>query len=337
LNPGSHTPQACILNQARRRPHSDTCLTTENKKPISNKTEEAIINTLIAMKNNAKAEITIKQVSYKLKQISEHADLTKPEEVKQYIANSKKQNGEPTAEPTKNKLIFAYDNFAEINKIQWEKPYYNYEPKIPLIPTKENVNKIISASSKKYATIFTILTETGLEGHELEKTSRKSIDTEQGIINAQGCKGHASGTYKLKQQTAEMLRIYIHKYTNDYPFPPSKIMGETWRKTRNKLAEKLSQPDLKKIPLKNLRNYSGAQLYYKTQDPIAVMRHLRHKKLETTMHYIRGITTGGEEEYTTKAIQTGTTTTLKEIIEIANEGYQKFTEIDGYQLFRKRK
>lgn len=284
------------------------------------------------MKNNAKAEVTVKQVSYKLKQISEHANLANPEDVKQYIANSKLENGEPTSEPTKNKLIFAYDNFCKVNGIEWKKPYYEYEPKIPLIPTTDNVNKIISASSNKYATIFTILTETGLEGHELEKTSRKSIDIEQGIISAQGCKGHASGTYKLKQQTAEMLRVYLYKYKGEYPFPPSKIMGETWRKVRDRLAEKLSQPELKKIPMKNLRNYSGAKLYYSIPDPIAVMRHLRHKKLETTMHYLRGITTGGEEEYICKVAQN-----IKEATELIEHGFQYITEMEGLKLFKKRK
>jgi hypothetical protein len=33
------------------------------------------------------------------------------------------------------------------------------------------------------------------------------------------------------------------------------------------------------------------------------MRHLRHKKLETTMHYIRGIALSGEEEYYAKQPQ----------------------------------
>ncbi len=60
---------------------------------------------------------------------------------------------------------------------------------------------------------------------------------------------------------------------------------------RRRTAEKLYKPELDKIPCKNLRNYSGAQFYLNLpiRDPIAVMRHLRHKKLETTMHYIRAI------------------------------------------------
>jgi hypothetical protein len=42
----------------------------------------------------------------------------------------------------------------------------------------------------------------------------------------------------------------------------------------------------------------------------AVMRHLRHKKLETTMHYIRGITLSGEEEYTVKTARADKSTTV---------------------------
>jgi hypothetical protein len=48
------------------------------------------------------------------------------------------------------------------------------------------VNKIISASTRKYATIFTILTKTGFEGKDLERPSRDDINAEQGgIINVQ--------------------------------------------------------------------------------------------------------------------------------------------------------
>ncbi len=84
--------------------------------------------------------------------------------------------------------------------------------------------------------------------------------------------------------------------------------------------------------MKNLRNYSGAKLYYPLQDPIAVMRHLRHKKLETTMHYIRGITINGEEEYTVK-----TATNVKEAAELLEAGFTYIQDIDGIKLYRKRK
>jgi hypothetical protein len=176
------------------------------------------------------------------------------------------------------------------------------------------------------------MAETGAEGEELHRTHRNKIDTQLGQITITGTKGHGSATYKLKQATNEMLREYLAKNPQDYPFPDPKNMANIWRRTRDKLADNLKQPELKNIPMKNLRNYSGAKLYYSLQDPIAVMRHLRHKKLETTMHYIRGITINGEEEYTCK-----TATNIKEATELLEAGFQYIQEIDGTKLYRKRK
>jgi hypothetical protein len=117
-----------------------------------------------------------------------------------------------------------------------------------------------------------------------ESMARSQIDTEQGIISAKGCKGHASRTFKFKQRTAELLRIYMHKHPEEHPFPTPKAISLAWRQHRNRTARKLNEPELKNVLMRNLRNYSGAQLYFKTQDPILIMRHLGHKKLETTMH-----------------------------------------------------
>ena len=242
------------------------------------------------------------------------------------------RTGKPVEKATKNKFVFAYDKYATIQNIQWEKPRYRVEEKTPLIPTTQNIEAIIANASPRYTTIFKILKETGASGKELHDVARKDIDTEQGIISITGVKGHASGTYRLTAQTAEMLRIYLHSHPQEDPFPAAERMGDVWRKTRRRTAKKLCKPELDNILLKALRNYSGAHLYYKTQDPIAVMRHLRHKKLETTMHYIRGITIGGEEEYTCK-----TATNAKEAMQLIEAGFQYVTEMDGLKLFRKRK
>ena len=326
LNPGSPAPQAGILVQTRRRPPIKLT-------KIPTKQKELIVNTLINLKNDGKAENTIKSVSQNLTRISKHADLAKPKEVKAYIANAKRIiDGKPLSNGTKSKLVFCYDCLCKAHKIQWEAPRYKWEQKTPIIPTTTNVTKIISASTRRYATIFTILAETGLEGQELHKTHKNNIDTEQGIISVEGCKGHASGSYKLKTQTAKMLQEYLDKDPQDYPFPKPKVMSQIWRRVRNRLANNLKQPELKKIPMKNLRNYSGAKLYYSLQDPIAVMRHLRHKKLETTMHYLRGITIGGEEEYTCK-----TATNVTEATQLIENGFQYVTEMDSIKIFRKRK
>jgi hypothetical protein len=67
-------------------------------------------------------------------------------------------------------------------------------------------------------------------------------------------------------------------------------MAHMWITARTKASKIHNDKELLKIPMKNLRNYSGAQVYFKSANsPIAVMRHLRHKKLETTMHYLKAI------------------------------------------------
>ncbi len=346
MNPGSQAWRACVLNHSRQESlgtHKIQCRLDDDRtheaklfrqiNPIPLSAEASIINTIIALKSDGKKDTTLKAVNYKLRETARNCDINNPEQVKAYISTAKNHNtGKPLDDSTRNKFAFCYDCYCKKQNIQWTKPFYRVEEKTPLIPTTENVNAIIDNASPKYATIFKILIETGAEGHELHSVTLHDIDAQQGVISIRGCKGHGSGTYKLKTQTAEMLKIYLAKNNQEHPFPESHSIGQVWRDTRERTAKKLCKPELNKIPLKNLRNYSGAQLYYKLQDPIAVMRHLRHKKLETTMHYIRGITTGGEEEYVCK-----TARAIQEATALIEQGFQYVTEIDGFKLFRKRK
>jgi integrase len=200
------------------------------------------------------------------------------------------------------------------------------------MPTTDQVNKIISATTQKFATIFKLMAEIGVEGEELHQTHRNQFDTTQAIISIKGLKGHGSANYKLKNQTAEMLRQYLARYQTPYPFPQPQVMSEMWRRARDTASRNHNQPDLKTIPMKNLRNYSGAQFYYQFPDPIGVMRHLRHKRLETTMHYLRAIVLNGEEEYICK-----TATTPQEATQLIEQGFQHADTIDGIHLYRKRK
>jgi site-specific recombinase XerD len=289
--------------------------------------QSEIINTLLKAKNEGKAESTLKGFASHLKILNNNADLHNPEAVKTYIANNIKDP------QTKNSYAIAYNFYCKTNGIEWKKPYFKWERKIPMIPTTENIDKIISASTKKYATIFTILKETGLEAHELATMPRTSIDTERGIINATGCKGHNSRSFKLKPATAELLRQYLSNYTQEKPFPNSKAMGEAWRNIRRDLAKKLNQPQLNTIPMRNLRHHFATHTYNQTKDILLIKQLLGHKKLETTMFYTQLITFDQDDEYTCKA-----TTDNKEAQDLIEHGFQYvLTTPNGLMLFRKRK
>jgi integrase len=349
FEPGSSAWQADVLDHCSGNLHHDISAipitrlralnannqTIQQLKPIPQEIDSRIANTLIKAQNDALSDITLKSIEYSLKQLAQHSNLLDPEDVKHYISTAKtKRTQQAVAAETKNKWLFCYDRFCKYNNIQWTKPYYKVEEKAPLIPTRDNVTTIIANASYRFATPFTILAETGCSPHELENVTRNDIDTQQGIISIRGTKGHASGNYKLKTQTAEMLRQYLTKYNYEKPFPPSTGIRQVWIDTRRRTAKKLSRPELDKIPCKNLRNYSGAQLYLNSpvRDPIAVMRHLRHKKLETTMHYLRAIVLDAEEEYTCREA-----TTKAEAMKLIDEGFTYQTTIEGAQLFRKRK
>jgi integrase len=311
-NAEQDTPQ---IAKAIRRPQT-----------TSTEYEPLIINTLLRVRNEGKAKKTVQGFASALKYINLNADMKDPESVKAYISNLQK------SPETKNKYALAYQWFCKINGIQWTKPYYKWERKIPMIPTTENIDKIISASTEKYATIFTILKETGVEAHELATVNRRDIDQERGIMNVIGCKGHNSRSFKLKQQTTQMLRNYLAKYTKENPFPNSKAMGDIWRRTRNTLAKKLNQPDLHTVPMRNLRHHFATHTYDQTKDILLVKQLLGHKKLETTMFYTQLITFDQDDEYTVK-----TARDIKEATDLLEHGFQYVTDIDGYKIFRKRR
>jgi len=174
---------------------------------------------------------------------------------------------------------------------------------------------------------------------ELHRTPQSQINREEGKISINGTKQHNNGIYKLKQRTADMLRNYLSRHTKEYPFPKPNYMRDAWIRARKRAIAKLCKPELNKIPLKNLRNYAGAQFYKGkgNHDPIATMRFMRHKRLEQTLHYIQSINLDEPEEYTTRTIQLGTSSTQKEIIELLDAGYTFITDADGYKYFRKRK
>jgi site-specific recombinase XerD len=129
-----------------------------------------------------------------------------------------------------------------------------------------------------------------------------------------------------------MLRAYLHTYTSEKPFPASLMMGEQWRKIRNRLAQKLNEPQLKAIPLRNLRHHYATMLYDKTKDIVLVMQKLGHKKINTTMFYTQLVTFNEEDEYTVK-----TATNIKEATDLLEHGFTYIQEIDGIKLYRKRK
>jgi integrase len=125
-----------------------------------------------------------------------------------------------------------------------------------------------------------------------------------------------------------MLKLYFSKYQS---FPEATWIKKMWIKTRNKVASKLSEPQLKSIRLYDLRHYYATMLYAKTKDILYVMKQLGHKKLETTLIYTQLMNFPNDEYVSAVA------STVEECRKLIECGFEYVTEFNGVKLFRKRK
>ncbi|MEM3772005.1 MAG: tyrosine-type recombinase/integrase [Candidatus Micrarchaeia archaeon] len=273
------------------------------------------------LKSYGLSEGTLKFVSDRLRYIARHCNLDDSREVLSFITSRQ------CSLSYKESLVKAYSYYARCYNIQYVKPRFRYERKLPKIPTRENIMKIISAS-KKYGVIFKVLMETGIMPHELSKVRLEDIDFENNILTVRGFKGHCSRVFKLPDDTIAMLRTYFNKYSS---FPESKWICKMWIKTRNKVASKLHDSSIKSIRLYDLRHYYATMLYNKTKDILYVKQQLGHKKLETTLIYTQLVDFPNDEYYSAIA------SNIEEAKKLIENGFEYICDFNGVKLFRKRK
>ena len=282
------------------------------------------------MKNNAKADCTIKFVDKALRRIDKFADLANPKQVKQFIANLEASNS------YKKNLCFAYKQYCDHYKIQWEKPTYYQEPKTIRLPTTAQIDMLIANSGKVMIVKLTLSKETGLRPVEVCNLKAKDIDLEQKIVYPTTAKHGAPRALKISNSLQEMLRTYIDKNKlnpNDKLFKgDSENYGKHYRLHRNQLADRLHKPELKSIRLYDFRHYFATSLYARTRDILLVKQQLGHRKIETTLIYTQLLNLN-DDEWTCKA-----TTNTKQAQDLVENGFEYVTTTpDKLMLFRKRK
>jgi len=268
----------------------------------------------------------VKFVSDRLKYLAKHVDLSDPNAVNLFIARKQ------CLESHKDGLVKAYKHYAQFYGINYVKPKFKCEKKLPRIPAKEGIMAVISASSKKYATIFRLLMETGVMPFELANVTLKDIDLDKGTFVVRGFKGHSSRAFKLKNETLACLREYVRMYYDEKLFPDADWMGSVWRRVRNKVAEKFKDPSIRSIRLYDLRHFYATMLYHKTKDILLVKQQLGHKKIETTLIYTQLVQFSEEDEF-----YSATAKTVQEAAKLIEQGFDFVCDYEGVKLFRKRK
>ncbi len=288
-----------------------------------------ILNVLAKMKNNNKADSTIRFTDKALTYLSKHADLNKPEQVKHHIANLNSKNG------YKRNLCIAYNKYCKYYKIKWVMPLYKPEVKHIKIPTTEQLEMLIARAGKTLSTKLTLSKETGIRPVELCNLKVKDTDLNQKLIYPTTAKHGNARILKISNKLQARLQNHINR---NKLTPNNKLFkgtaddyGKHYRAMRNKLANKLNDPSLKTIRLYDFRHYFATTLYAKTRDILYVKQQMGHKKIETTLIYTQHLNIN-EEEYTCK-----TATNTKDDAELIESGFEYVTERDGLKLYRKRK
>jgi integrase/recombinase XerD len=282
-----------------------------------------------SLRKRGYSDSTLKGYSKKLRLLSKQVDLDDPESVTRFLAEYQSwSNG------FKENVVNAYGHYVRFYGLSWKKPKYKRSERLPFVPTTEQVNKLIAHSSRKYALIYSILRDTGLRPVELHRLTLRNIDLDAGIVYPESAKSGRGRRLKLKTPTLAMLREYVTKYgfkSDERMFPSTDIVSHIFIRTRNRLAKRLHEPQLKKFRLYDLRHYFATMLYYKTKDILLVKEKLGHRRLETTLIYTHLIDFR-DEEFTVRAA-----TTVKEACQLIESGFEYVNEMDGTALFRKRK
>ena len=281
------------------------------------------------MKKEAYADSTIRAVGKRLRHLQKHCSLNNAEIVKGFIAQKDCSNA------FKESLVEAYDLYCRANKIEWNKPFYQRYDKLPKIPSEEKLNMIIANASRKYVLILSMMKDLGTRPIELTWLKVRDIDLDTGVVNVTSAKHCVGRTLKLKPQTLALLKTYIHFKKlgqNDRLFKISSgSISESYRRIRNRLAEKLGDMSLKTIRLYDFRHFRASMEYHKTKDLLYVKKFLGHKDLRTTLRYTQLI------EFPNEEFHSATATTVEEAQKLIEQGFEYVTEFEDVKLFRKRK
>ena len=290
-----------------------------------------ILNVLIQMKNDNKANSTIDFTRKALAFLAKHTSLSEPEAVKHFIAQMESKNG------YKKKRICAFLTTDSANtSISSGACLFIIPEEKDITPAKKDkILMLIAEAGNPLSIKIQLSMETGMRPVELCRLIARDVHIEERTVTPITAKRGNPRTLKISSEL--VTRIQEHIIRNNLS-PTDKLFkgtssdyGKQYREMRNRLAKKLNDPAIHQIRLYDLRHYFCTKKLYDIKNPYVVMTLMGHKKLTTTQKYMHLLNLDDEEWICEGA------TTLQEAKKLIEAGFEYITEIDGTKLFRKRK
>jgi len=289
-----------------------------------------IIEFLWWMRKQGYAEQTIYSRGRRLRRLVKlGANLLDPESVKEILARQRKWS-----QAFKETVVISYDLFLKWLGLTWNPPRYRREESLPWIPTEKEVDQLIAGVSRRYAAYLQLLKETGMRAGEAFNLTWDQIDLETGTIRITPEKRSNPRIFKISNKLLAMLSSLPKKGEKVFGKGNYKAFYDNFRRQRNRVAEKLKNPRIKKISPLTLRHFKGTWEYHRTKDIIHVMKILGHKNIKNTMVYIQleQALFKGDMEYVCKVARS-----VKEAKMLIEAGFEFVCEFNGAKLFRKPK
>jgi integrase len=258
-----------------------------------------------------------------------NVNLSNPEAVKLFIARRKEwSNGH------KQIAVHAYNQYAKMQNIQWNAPFYDKNRTLPFVPTEKEIEALISGTSRKISTTLQALKETGFRIGELWTCKWTDLDEEKSTLKCISEKHGNPREVRITRRLVEML-LALPK-TNDYIFGNSNLNAHRWRydKQKTKLSKKLQNPRLKQIHFHTFRHYFATRLFSETKSLPIVMEKLGHRNINSTMVYTHIV----EFDEESQNYHHATAKDDKEAGQLIDNGWiYVLTTPQNIMMFRKRK
>jgi integrase len=290
---------------------------------------EKILKTLWSLRELS--ESSQRTYARKIKLLAKHVNLDDSIKTEKYILSLDK------ASKYKLTLLSAYMHYTRANNIDWKCPRIKASSAPITVPTEERIDKVISAASQKWVTIFNI-SKHGLRPDEVHKITLRDLDLERGLLTVRTSKLGACRTLKLKEAAVFNLSTYVHRHQiinlNQKFFPKAPAMRDMWNRCRKRAYLNFRDPELLKIRLYDLRHWYGTTEYMKSRDIFHVKYLMGHRDIKSTlvyMHVAQGLV-NNSEEYTCRVAHN-----LDEATKLIESGFEYVTEMESMKIFRKRK
>lgn len=279
------------------------------------------------MKKQGYAEATI-TTRLKLLRIliKRGSSLENPESIKETIARQK------WAEKRKASAVDAYTCFLKMHKLSWEPPSYKEVRRLPFIPTEGEMEQLISSCPRKLVPLLQLLKETGMRIGEAVNLTWTDIDFERSAVRITPEKGSNARVLPISSKLKAMLLELQGRAISEMVFPNSvRNLRRSFQRQRKIAAFKLHNPRIDKITFHTFRHFKATMEYYRTKDILHVMEVLGHRNIKNTLIYTH-LVDFRDDEYISKVANT-----VEEACKLVEAGFDYVCQINGVQIFRKRK